>query len=269
MVRLELRNSVVSGLNVEMPSIPPTGERVHEKDATVLVSVPGGLFNLGAEDLTAEDRPVHQVRLSPFWIAKYPVTNSQYRRFLEANPGYRKPAFWGEESFSSGNRPVVGVSWEDAVAYCNWSGLMLPTEAQWEAAARGTDGRRYPWGSEDPTPEHANFGALAGHTTPVGSYPAGTGPYGTLDMTGNVCEWCADVLDPDAYSKLRDRQTDPVVTSGEPLFRVLRGGSWLDPASHLPAALRSRYWARLRRRFIGFRCVLPATVEPRVTDAAP
>ena len=223
----------------------------------MLVPVPGGVFTLGAEDLTEEDGPVHRVRLSPFWIAKHPVTNSQYRRFLEANPGYRKPAFWGEESFNPGPQPVVGVSWEDAVAYCNWSGLVLPTEAQWEATARGADGRRYPWGDEDPTPEHANFAALVGKTTPVGSYPAGAGPYGTHDMIGNVAEWCADVLDPEAYSKLHDRHADPLISSGEPSFRVLRGGSWLDSAHHLPAALRNRYWARLRRRFIGFRCASP------------
>lgn len=236
-------------------------ELVHEKDGSQLVRVPGGLFTVGADDLTELERPAHQVRLSPFAIGKCPVTNEQYRRFLAANPAYRKPAFWGEESFNQVRQPVVGVSWEDAMAYCNWAGLVLPSEAQWEAAARGTDGRRYPWGDVEPTPVHANFAAVAGKTTAVESHTAGAGPYGTLDMAGNVAEWCADVLDPRAYSKRQAGQVDPVATVGEPTFRVLRGGSWLDSAECLPAALRSRYWVRLRRRFIGFRCALPLGAE--------
>lgn len=237
-------------------------ERIHDKDATVLVAVPGGLYTMGADDLTELEQPVHRVRLSPFLIAKHPVTNEQYGRFLEANPGYRKPAFWGEESFNGARQPVVGVSWEDAMAYCNWAGLTLPSEAQWEAAARGAEGRLYPWGDDEPTREHANYGTFERKTTPVGSYPAGAGPFGTLDMAGNVAEWCADVLDPEAYGKRQDAQLDPVVSLGEPSFRVLRGGSWLDHAAALPAAVRWRYWARLRRRFIGFRCALPARAEP-------
>lgn len=235
---------------------------IHEKDGTELVTVPGGLYTLGAEDLTDLEQPIHRVRLSPFRIGKHPVTNEQYRRFLEANPGYRKPAFWGEESFNGPRQPVVGVSWEDAMAYCNWAGLALPTEAQWEAAARGTDARRYPWGEEEPAPELANYGTLAGKTTPVDDHSAGAGPFGTVDMAGNVAEWCADVLDPEAYAKRQDGQLDPVAALGEPSFRVLRGGSWLDRACLLEAARRGRYWARLRRRFIGFRCVLPAREEP-------
>ncbi|HEX9737005.1 MAG TPA: formylglycine-generating enzyme family protein [Thermoanaerobaculia bacterium] len=235
---------------------------IHEKDGTVLVAVPGGLYTLGAEDLTELEQPLHRVRLSPFRIARHPVTNDQYRRFLEANPGYRKPAFWGEESFNGPRQPVVGVSWEDAAAYCKWAGLTLPTEAQWEAAARGADARRYPWGDEEPTPARANYATLAGKTTPVDDHPDGSGPFGTLDMAGNVAEWCADALDPEAYAKRQEGQLDPVAPLGEPSFRVLRGGSWLDRPSSLPAALRGRYWARLRRRFIGFRCAQPSSAGP-------
>lgn len=232
-------------------------ERVNEKDGTVLVFVPGGLYQVGADDLTEQDRPVHQVRLSPYWIAKVPVTNEQYSRFMQANPGYRRPGFWSEEIFNRPNQPVVGVSWEDAQAYCKWAGLTLPSEAQWEAAARGTDGRRYPWGDTPPNDELANFGGAKGRTTSVGQYPAGSGPFGTLDQIGNVCEWCADILDAEVYRKREDGMLDPVVTQGEP-FRVMRGGSWLDKSEDLPAALRFRYWPRLRRRFIGFRCGMPA-----------
>lgn len=230
---------------------------VHEKDGSVLVRVPEGLYTNGAENLTEIELPVHQVRLSTYLIGKYPVTNEQYRRFLAATPGYRKPAFWGEDNFNQPTQPVVGVSWEDAMAYCSWAGLVLSTEAQWESAARGTDQRPYPWGDDDLTHEHASYGTLPGKTTPVGLYPAGAGPFGTLDMAGNVAEWCADVLDEEAYAKRGAEALDPAASFGEPSFRVLRGGSWLDQAGSLLAARRSLYWARLRRRFIGFRCALP------------
>lgn len=236
-------------------------DHIHEKDASVLVYVPGGTYTLGAEDLTEIERPVHQVRLSPFLIGKYPITNEQYGRFLEDGTSHRKPAFWGEESFNRPLQPVVGVSWEDAQAYCKWAGLALPTEAQWEAAARGADGRIYSWGNEPPSRERANYGAFAGKTTPVGSFPAGAGPHGSHDMIGNVAEWCADVLDPEAYAKHEAGEVDPVSSLNESAFRVLRGSSWLDRESFLPVAIRGRYWARLRRRFIGFRCALPLPAE--------
>lgn len=239
------------------PEPPPREDHFHEKDASVLVYVPGGVYTLGAEGLTEIEQPVHEVRLSPFLIGKYPITNEQYGRFLEAGTGYRKPAFWGEESFNRPLQPVVGVSWEDALAYCEWAGLTLPTEAQWEAAARGPDARLYPWGEEPPNRERANFGTFAGKTTPVGAFPAGVGPHGAHDMVGNVAEWCADVLDPEAYAKREAGEVDPVSSQSELDFRVLRGGSWLDQASELTVSLRGRYWARLRRRFIGFRCALP------------
>ncbi len=236
-------------------------ERRNEKDGTVLVYVPGGEYTIGANDLSEQEQPVHRVRLSPFWIGQVPVTNEQYGRFMQANPGYRRPGFWSEEIFNRPEQPVVGVSWEDAQAYCNWAGLVLPSEVQWEAAARGHDGRSFPWGDEPPTPELANFDGHAGRTTPVGSLEAGRGPFGTLDQAGNVWEWCADVLDAEAYSRREAAALDPLVTIGEPAFRVLRGGSWLDKGENLKSAFRFRYWARLRRRFVGVRCASPATSE--------
>jgi formylglycine-generating enzyme required for sulfatase activity len=234
-------------------------ERHNEKDATVLVYVSSGDYTIGSVDLTEQEKPVHRVRLSPFWIAKHPVTNEQYGRFMQANPGYRRPGFWSEEIFNRPTQPVVGVSWEDAQAYSNWAGLVLPSEVQWEAAARGPQAWRFPWGNEDPTPELTNFDGYEGKTTPVGSVEAGVGPFGTLDQAGNVWEWCADVFDAEAYSKREDGALDPLVTLGEPAFRVLRGASWLDKSENLHAACRFRYWAQLRRRFVGFRCALPAT----------
>jgi formylglycine-generating enzyme required for sulfatase activity len=191
------------------------------------------------------------VWLSPFWIAKYPVTNEQYARFLAANPGHPRPAFWADARFNQPAHPVVGVTWDDAQAYCRWAGLALPTEAQWEAAARGTDRRPYPWGDAPPTPQHANFGGSG--TTPVGAFPAGVGPYGTLDQAGNVWEWCADSWVPDAYQRFSDGAKDPVA-QGDKTLRSVRGGSWNNPARDLHAALRDCGSARSRFNWQGFRC---------------
>ena len=237
--------------------LAPVEERLHKVDETVLLYVPGGEYTLGAEDIGEEEKPVHRVVLSPFWIAKYPVTNEQYGRFLGANPGTRKPEYWTDKWFNQAQHPVVGVSWEEAQAYCRWAGLWLPTEAQWEAAARGADGRRYPWGESEPTPEHANFGGREGGTTPVGTYPKGAGPFGALDQAGNVWEWCEDVWDEAAYRN-RDGQRDPVSIGENPAVCCLRGGSWYLDAGNLAAAFRNRFWASDRLRIFGFRCLLPA-----------
>ncbi|MEM6457723.1 MAG: SUMF1/EgtB/PvdO family nonheme iron enzyme, partial [Acidobacteriota bacterium] len=200
------------------------GERVHEKDGSVLVYVPGGSYTLGGEAYS-DEKPIHMVTLSPYWIGKYPVTNAQYGTFLEATKR-GKPSRWNDKQFNGPDQPVVGVSWHDAQAYCAWAGLILPSEAQWEASARGTDQRTYPWGDGEPTKKLANYGKNVGRTTPVGSYPDGAGPFGMLDQAGNVWEWCVDVWSDDAY-KGREGQEDPVNTVGDKTVRALRGGSWI------------------------------------------
>jgi formylglycine-generating enzyme required for sulfatase activity len=235
----------------------PGEERVNEKDGTVLVYVPGGEHTLGAEGIDRRSRPIRRVRLSPFWIGKFPLTNEQFSRFLKENPHRPKPAFWEDLSFNQPQQPVVGVSWEEAQAYCHWAGLELPSEAQWEAAARGTDQRPYPWGKEMPTNVHANFNGACCATTPVGSHPAGIGPYGTFDQAGNVWEWCRDPWDSQAYQQWEDGQVDPLA-KGEPAVRALRGGSWRNPFQNLHAAYRERTTAKLRFNTHGFRCSLQA-----------
>lgn len=239
-----------------------------EHDGMVFILVPGGIFAVGTNldleaygDNEAKDcpKPEHHVKLSPFWIGKYPVTNEQYARFLEANPGQDKPEFWEDKSYNDPEQPVVGVSWLDAMAYCAWAGLTLPSEAQWEAAARGEDGRTYPWGEAEPTRELANYSGGEGRPTPVGAYPKGAGPYGTLDQAGNVWEWCLDEFSGTAY-KGRDGKHDPVLydqkTQGKSAAdRVVRGGSWAHGPECLPAAFRGRQWAGRRGRVLGFRVV--------------
>ncbi len=254
------------------PAGPRAGdERVHAKDGTVLVYVPAGEYLQGAEDLeeilpaeiAVRSKPVHRVRMTGFWIAKDPVTNAQYRDFLTAEQGGKEPEFWQDKRFNDDRQPVVGVSWDDARAYCRWAGLELPTEAQWEAAARGDDGRRYPWGDEAPDEQRACFNQdlQKGQPASIGEYPSGSGPYGTHDQAGNVWEWCLDAWDPRAYES-RDGQTDPVTQEGEGGFRVLRGGSWFNPAGYLASAVRVRFQPADRVQFVGFRCVLPVPAEP-------
>ena len=240
---------------------PAAGEeRLHEVAGTVLLYVPGGEYTLGSEGISEEEKPVHRVVLSPFWIAKYPVTNEQYGRFLDANAGAFKPDYWRDNQFNQPQQPVVGVRWEEAQAYCRWAGLRLPSEAQWEAAARGTDRRRYPWGNAEPTPEHANYGRCEGGTTPVGSYPKGAGPFGALDQAGNVWEWCEDVWYASAYGN-RVGQRDPVSTTRNTHVYCLRGGAWGCTAGDLAAAFRHKSGTWHGTKYIGFRCLLPAAPE--------
>lgn len=248
----------------------------------VLVHVPAGAFLRGSDDGEPDERPAAEVHLDGYWLAKYPVTVGQFRAFVEAT-GYvtdaergagswqyweggwepRLDGSWRNTYFEQGDdHPVASVSWNDAVAYCAWlSGELgptfrLPTEAQWEKGARGTDGRRYPWGDEPPTGRHANlndsrFLAAYGEsdraeladdaiddgfaeTAPVDQYPLGASPYGIFDMAGNLGEWCHDVYDENYY---RDGpRVNPTGPPAEPglddaeIDRVNRGGAWTDSA---------------------------------------
>ena len=134
--------------------------------------------------------PVHRVELDEFYMDSREVTNGQYGVFMEQT-GHRKPGYWSSSSYNQANQPVVGVDWNDAVAYAKWAGKRLPTEAEWEYAARGgLAGKRYPWGDEGATAEKANYGRNVGKPAVVGSYPANG--YGLYDMAGKVWEWCQD-----------------------------------------------------------------------------
>ena len=226
-----------------------------------LLWVSGGRFRMGGRRYLAE-QPVHGVRVSPFWIGETPVTNRQFSNFLDQT-GHEEPCHWRDRRFSGLEQPVVGVCWDDAQAFCQWLAdatgqrVTLPSEAQWEFSARGSDGREFPWGSEPPDSSRAcyNLRFETGQPVPVGSYPAGKGPFGTLDQAGNVREWCLDVWSEKVYSQRALTGCDAVspVVDGEGDQRVLRGGGWFDPPEYLRAAYRSWYRAKDRYGDFGFR----------------
>jgi formylglycine-generating enzyme required for sulfatase activity len=226
------------------------------KDGKRMLHVPAGYFTMGS-GLCEDEIPVHRVYLDAFFIDETPVTNAEYKRFLDAKPDYPAPPGWDKKRRTfpprKADHPVVNVSWEDANAYARWAGKQLPTEAQWEKAARGIDRRRYPWGDEfDPTRCNSWETAIF-DTTPVARYaPRGNSPYGVMDMAGNVWEWCADWYAADYY------QHSPSHNPAGPtdgILRVLRGGAWSSDRSDLRAANRGLYYPRYSNVLVGFRCV--------------
>jgi formylglycine-generating enzyme required for sulfatase activity len=187
------------------------------------------------EDAFDWEQPQHKVDLPEFYIGKYPITNAQYEAFVQST-GRSALKHWANDQAPSGkaNHPVVYVSWRDALAFCEWlsketgKAVRLPSEAEWEKAARGTDGRIYPWGDKSPTDDLCNFSTNVGDTTPVGTYsPQGDSPYGCVDMAGNVREWTRSLKKSYPYDSTDGRE-DPDAKGG----RVLRGGSW-DPVRRI------------------------------------
>jgi formylglycine-generating enzyme required for sulfatase activity len=225
---------------------------VNPNDRSELIRIPAGEFIMGSERGEEDERPRHRVHLDEYWIGKLPVTNAQYRRFLKAT-GYCKPSYWDDSRLNKLDQPVVGVSWHDAVAYCKWAGLSLPTEAQWEKAARGTDERKYPWGSQSPSRAHCSYAQLTEPTTKVGSYPGGASPYGCMDMAGNVWEWCQSLYND--YPYRADDGREDLAADGH---RVVRGGSWFYDADPCYSASRDHSIPVLRSYFIGFRVSRPS-----------
>jgi formylglycine-generating enzyme required for sulfatase activity len=233
--------------------------RINPKDGAEMVSIPAGEFLMGSNDGSDDEKPPHKVHLDGYWIYRNLVTVAQYRKFCQATGRQMpNPPSWGWKE----DHPVVNVSWDDAMAYCRWAGGSLPTEAQWEKAARGTDGRKYPWGNEwDAGRLWCSKSQLgdAGMTAPVGSFPSGASPYGVLDMAGNVWQWCYDWYDEKFYSSRLAEQANPVNEGvGEKKGRVLRGGSWGDTIpNHFRAAARLS-GAPPYAPYIsfGFRCVV-------------
>ncbi len=257
-----MRNSDMSGLrNAQVlwmvlallaMGCEPTGERGGRSAGSAasdpsgdMVLIPGGEFTMGS-DTDGDHAPAHRVMLRAFYIGMYEVTNAEYFEFCQAT-GHRLPEFWGEDVRRSGpeypNHPVTGISWRDATEYAEWRGMRLPTEAEWELAARGgIAGRHYPT-VDTISPAEANFGSSLGGPVDVGSYPENG--FGVYDMAGNVFEWVADWYSADYYA------TGPVENPSGPesgKFRVIRGGSWHSG----PYCLRVYYRNGLPPQWVDF-----------------
>lgn len=252
-----------------------------------MLLVPAGTTTIGQDQLGEQDeRPAHPVTLPAFWLDRTEVTNEDYGRCVSVSvcrphdaASARLNKVGDDRAFRKPRQPISAISWDDAAAYCQWAGKRLPREVEWERAARGDDGRMYPWGNTKPTREQAVFGE--GTTAEVGSRPAGAGPFGHLDLAGNVWEWVDDMYDPYAYRRegvaegkpgsceqileaqdeLRRKHmqgftgTNPIPTKCE---RVLRGGAFNYPGPGLRASNRVHHGAEFRLVMSGFRCAKDA-----------
>ncbi|MFQ6042958.1 MAG: formylglycine-generating enzyme family protein [Candidatus Poribacteria bacterium] len=226
-------------------------EIIWPTDGAPMALIPAGEFQMGSYDGDNDEKPVHTVYLDAFYMDKYEVTVEQYRKFIQATG--HSPPDWSKvyEYSPTDNHPIIFVSWEDAQAYCKWAGKRLPTEAEWEKAARGgLVGKKYPWGDSIDSGK-ANYGGNVGSTTPVGKYPPNG--YGLYDMAGNVWEWCADWYDRNYYSS-SPRENPPGAPSGR--FRVCRGGAWNNNPSLMRVANRDRHAPTYSNVNQGFRCVV-------------
>ena len=223
-------------------------------DSAPMVLIPAGEFQMGSDDHSDNEKPMHTVYLDAFYIDKYEVTNSQYKKFVDATE-HKAPRYWDNPGLNAPNHPVAGVSWQDAMSYCEWAGKRLPTEAEWEKTARGgLIGKTYPWDG-NLTRDNANYDGIGGqdewkYTAPVGSFPPNG--YGLFDMAGNVYEWCADWYGEHYYAASpRENPTGP--SSGT--TRVMRGGSWRNASKGLCVAFRNDSDpASATKDFCGFRC---------------
>jgi len=224
----------------------------------VMVLIPAGEFIMGSNSRLPDEGPQHKVTLPVFYIDKFEVTNLQYKKFNDDKHG-RSPRHWRNRTFPAGkaDHPVVYVTWDNANAYCDWAGKRLPTDAEWEKAARGTGDRMFPWGDEFSTaaantPVRWQEIGKFGDTTPVGAFEAGKSPYGVYDMTGNVWEWTA------SWYKAYPGNKTPSESYGE-RYKTLKGGSWFDCSFYkcgisAPVFNRSFFAKKVKNDSFGFRC---------------
>ena len=255
------------------------------KDSASMVPIAEGCFTMGTNNVSSDqgfpnERPEHTVCLKSYYIDQFEVTTQRYAKFMQ-EAGAGAPPLWDEEAVTAAaDRPVIGISWSDAEAYCKWAGKRLPTEAEWEKAARGTDGRRYPWGFMTPYPDLANYNRGDWVSYPVTMAPViygaaglnvrlgfteqgGRSPYGLYNVAGNAAEWVADWYDREYYTKSpKDNPTGPA--SGEK--KIFRGGSWIDPPRNLRVTARFSAEPDFQDRSLGFRCAMDMTETPRTAE---
>lgn len=292
--------ALLSGDREESSKLYTAASQFHSVIYPDMVYIPPGKFHRGSNKGLDWESPSAEIFVDGFWIDKYEVTNQQYKAFIEAT-GYRVPCksnaagSWAdpynwdndEKTYpvGKGRHPVVLVSWNDASAYVRWAGKSLPTEAEWEKAARGTDGRRWPWGDRwvsslcNSSERLAKIRKFRGRkdwnkwfnnvwlklkpkernkdtTKPIGSYPGGASVYGLHDVAGNVYEWCKDWWDEDFYRREESRKDNPVCHTRRSKRKVIKGGSWHWHGSD-SARGSSRscyYYNKADKPYIGFRC---------------
>lgn len=250
------------------------------RELQAMVLIPAGPFLMGTdmERADAQNRPQHEVILPAYKVDKYPVTNAQYARFVAAT-GHRPPSSWkgGRIPVGELKHPVTLVSWYDASAYAKWAGKRLPSEAEWEKAGRGVDGRRWPWG-ERMESTRLNTYYNVGSATPVTTYPDGASPYGVMDLSGNVNEWTADDFLPykgsGAPAELFQGKVARALTTKDQAmkvvdlvpvdgrYKVLRGGSWKGDPFSTSLFHRNYAWANYASDFYGFRCAADVKEQP-------
>jgi len=228
----------------------PLPAEITDAKGVEMVLVPEGEFTMGGESPFGDVLLVHQVFLDTYYFDKYEVTNALYKVCVEAGVCDQPDDTDHYNDLQYAQHPVVYVSWYDAKTYCEWRGTRLPTEAEWEKAARGTDGLIFPWGEDlDYDDSHGNFANNTyGVTDPVGTYPNGKSPYGAYDMAGNVAEWVSSLERPYPYDVNDGREN---LSSDD--IRVIRGVAYFGP---LPSAVRSDAYPNESQTNIGFRCAL-------------
>jgi formylglycine-generating enzyme required for sulfatase activity len=223
-----------------------------------MVLIPAGEFVMGTDNRLSDEGPQHKVKLAAYWIDKYEVTNLQYKKFIDATKR-RSPDHFENRTFPDGkaDHPVTYVTWNDAHDYCDWAGKRLPTDEEWEKAARGPEGRIFPWGEEFDlnkanTPQRWMYLEHEGDTTPVGAFEAGVSGYGLYDMSGNVWEWTS------AWYQPYPGNTHKTENYGE-IYKTLKGGSWWDCSFYkcgisAPLYNRSFFLPQTKNKSFGFRC---------------
>ena len=244
------------------------------QDAENMILISAGTFTMGSDSRAADEKPMHKVYLDAYYISKYEVTNAEYYEFWKLQAASPQKVSqhtpenfthlpqigdWPARAKQFPNHPVVGISWHDANAYAAWKGMRLPTEAEWEKAARGYTDRIWPWGNamEPHANTAANDDGYENRLAPVGSFPKGKSYYGVMDMAGNVWEWTADWYSDVYYwsssqaaaKRPKKNPTGPDVGS----WRVIRGGSWIDKIARCSTTFRFYFYPNLKTSFVGFR----------------